>query len=216
MKKQIRKGLLLISFIIISGSCYSCGLKKETEMIPLVQESEASLPAGPEQLQDDEETPAADRKPAVCYVYVCGAVQQAGVYEVPEGERIYRVLELAGGCTGAAAAEYLNLASPVTDGMRLYVPTEAEMAAIDQAGLLPQLFADNPSGPSGGSAGIDLNRASKEELMTLTGIGEAKADAIIRYRQENGGFNRIEDIMNISGIKQSAFDKIKDSITVTD
>ena len=216
MKKQIWKGLLVISFVIISGSSYSCGLKKDTEMISLVPETDVSLPDRAEDPPAGTESPAAEISPAVCYVYVCGAVQHAGVYEVAEGERIFRVLELAGGYTGEAAEEYLNLASPVTDGMRLFVPTKAEMETLDQTGFLSQMLAETSREPSGGSAGVNLNKASKEELMTLTGIGEAKADAIIRYRQESGGFNRIEDIMNISGIKQSAFDKIKDNITVTD
>lgn len=215
MKKQLWKVLPVILFILISGSCYSCSFKNEAKLIPLVPESEAGtvLPAEPAAVTAAAETETAGTTAAVCYVYVCGAVLEAGVYEVPEGERVFRVLELAGGYTEEAAAEYLNLASTVTDGMRLFVPTKEEFEQMGGA-VLTEQAPESAGTLAGDRTGIDLNKASKEELMTLTGIGEAKADAIIKYRQESGGFDRIEDIMNISGIKQSAFDKIKDRIIV--
>lgn len=215
MKKQIWRWLPVILFILISGGCYSCRQKQDTEMIPLVRESDAFLLPESAAPATEEVLPAAETTIAVCYVYVCGAVHHAGVYEVPEGERIYRVLELAGGYTEEAAEEYLNLASPVADGMKLFVPTKAELETLNGSGFFPQMFEETSQSTAGSSNKIDLNKASKEELMTLTGIGEAKADAIIKYRQETGRFNRIEDIMNISGIKQAAFDKIKDNITVS-
>ena len=139
------------------------------------------------------------------YVHVCGEVKRPGVYELKEGQRVYEAVHLAGGFTDQAAESYLNLAQPVEDGMKLEVPNR------DQA---PEPEWPKPGESPKTQAKVNLNKASKEELMALRGIGEAKAEDIIRYREEQGGFNCIEDIMNISGIKDAAFQKIKEEITV--
>lgn len=160
---------------------------------------------------------------ALCYVYVCGEVQLPGVYTLPEGARIYEALELAGGFTGQAADSWLNLAEPVADGMKLEVPSEAQTKD-------PSWQAQNQSGTGNGenrtggnaktaasgqqTALVNINTASQEELMTLKGIGASRAEDIIRYRKEAGGFTKIEDIMNVPGIKDAAFQKIKENITV--
>ena len=155
-------------------------------------------------------------RPAIVAVYVCGKVGSPGVYELTADSRVCDAIAAAGGATGEADAEVINQAAPLTDGMRLYIPGKEETAAVDRMGQ--DLSAGTPSAASSSgqsSAGaVNLNTASREELMTLSGIGESKADSIIRYRDENGGFSRIEDIMNIRGIKEGIFDQIKDSITV--
>ena len=108
-----------------------------------------------------------------------------------------------------AAADYLNMAQETADGMKITVPSKEEAKA---EGLWVQV-PESPEGAAGQQK-INLNTAGKEELMTLRGIGEAKAEAILRYREEQGPFESIEEIMNISGIKEAAFQKIKDDITV--
>ncbi len=181
-----------------------------------------------------------------CYVHICGEVVRPGVYELPAGSRIFEAVEMAGGFTEAAAASYLNLAQEIADGMKIVVPSEAELEADGgifaggaaggggQAGGPAGSSAGDPEGglagvytggygvfPGGDSAPsaaedgrVNINTAGKEELMTLKGIGEARAEDIIRYREENGPFGTIEDIMKVSGIKEAAFNKIKDDITV--
>lgn len=158
---------------------------------------------------------------AVIYVHVCGEVAVPGVYEMPAGSRVYEAVELAGGCTENGAADYLNMAQEVTDGMKIQVPDKEEAERLLES--QPGLGAGISGGASGAFAGagqageqakVNINTASREELMTLTGIGEARAEDIIRYREEHGGFKKIEDIMKVSGIKEAAFQKIKDSITV--
>lgn len=170
-----------------------------------------------------------------CFVHVCGQVENPGVYELKEGQRVFEAIEMAGGFSDKAAEDYLNLAEPVWDGMRLEVPdreqapdTEWVIRTGDQAGAgQPGSHRENgqpgsrakagvssDSGSSPSSGKVNLNTATKEELMTLRGIGEARAEDIIRYREERGGFGRIEDIMEISGIKDAAFQKIKDDIIV--
>ena len=146
------------------------------------------------------------------YVYICGEVINPGVYELSGDSRIYEAVDAAGGFTENAARECVNLASKVSDGMQITIYNREEAASLpaDSASV------GGNAGKSGtsGSGLVNLNTATKEELMTLKGIGESKAEDIIRYREKSGGFKKIEDIMKISGIKENGFQKIKDSITV--
>ena len=158
------------------------------------------------QMESEEVTEAVLCPPASCYVYVCGEVVHPGVYEVAEGARVCDVLELAGGLKDAAAKEALNQAEPVVDGQMIKVPDQ-ETYLLQQTGS-----ADSAAEPEDGR--INLNTASKEQLMTLSGIGESKAETIISYREKNGAFQTIEDLMNIPGIKNGVFEKIKDNIRV--
>ncbi len=132
------------------------------------------------------------------FVYVCGAVVCEGVYELPEGSRVYEAVEKAGGFTENAAGAQINMAEILSDETRLYIPTIEEMHE-------EQMQKDGK---------VNLNTASKEELMTLPGVGEAKASQIIQYREEHGTFQKIEELMNISGIKEGLFQKVKDYIKV--
>ncbi len=152
-------------------------------------------------------------KVAGIYVYICGEVANPGVYELSEDSRIYEAVDAAGGFTENAARESINLASKVSDGMQITIYNKEEAASLPAGGT----SAGKNSGQdqmSGSSSLVNLNTATKEELMTLKGIGESKAEDIIRYREKSGGFKKIEDIMKISGIKEAGFQKIKDSITV--
>ena len=127
---------------------------------------------------------------------------------------------MAGGTTSEADAAYLNQAEILTDGERIYVPTKAEVedGKTTQHMIGAQEGTLGPSDTAEGAAGslINLNTATKEELMTLTGIGEAKAASIISYRESKGSFSSIEDVKQVEGIKDGVFQKIKDSITVTE
>ncbi|MBQ8814656.1 MAG: helix-hairpin-helix domain-containing protein [Lachnospiraceae bacterium] len=136
-------------------------------------------------------------------VHICGCVVSPGVYGVPEGSRVYEVIELAGGFAPGAAESYLNLAETVADGQKLVIPSLDEVEA-DQYGQIS-------AGDEGGL--ININTADKELLMTLPGIGEAKALAIIAWRTEHGDFQTTEEIMQVSGIKEAAYEKIKLLIT---
>ncbi len=158
------------------------------------------------------------------YVYVCGAVNQPGVYPVTEDMRLFEAVAMAGGFSVDADEQWLNQASRVCDGQRVYVYTLEEtrqMAQNGSAGQTADTFAemqeagaDTMSGMQDGQQKVNLNTAGREELMTLPGIGRAKADAIVQYRTEHGSFKKIEEIQNISGIKEAVFAKIRDYITV--
>lgn len=171
----------------------------------------------------EERSEKTDRK--LCYVYLCGEVNNPGVYTLLEGARVYEAIELAGGFTGEAAESWLNLAEPVCDSMKLEVPSKTQAKdplwqAKAQAGSAKTSGAAGAGNGAGGTDGgsqkmlVNINTASLEELMTLKGIGASRAEDIVRYRQEAGGFTKIEDIMKVPGIKDTAFQKIKDNITV--
>ena len=125
------------------------------------------------------------------------------------------VIKAAGGLTKEAASYGINQAKQLEDGMQVYVPTKKEVskAGTQIPGLQKEDLQNSASVNSQNSA-ININTATKEELMKLKGVGEAKAVLIITYRENNGGFKEITDLMKIKGIKQKFFDKIKDNICV--
>ncbi len=158
----------------------------------------------------------------ICYVHVCGAVKSPGVYELTADSRLFEAIQMAGGLTEEAAGEAVNQAELVEDGSRIYVPTKEEAGATmaDDGTFVQGTENGKTSGENGTEAGdpsdgrVNINTAAKDELMTLSGIGEAKAEAIIRYREEHGAFQKPEDLMEVEGIKEGVFQKVKDQIKV--
>ncbi len=149
------------------------------------------------------------------YVHVCGEVVNPGVYMLPAGSRIYEAIESAGGLREEAAGECLNQAAQVEDGQQIYVLSKEEAAQSVTAGQSAARDQGTDSGAQRTDDGkINLNTASKEQLMTLRGIGEAKAAAIISYREEHGGFQRIEELMEVEGIKEGVFNKVRDQVKI--
>lgn len=145
-----------------------------------------------------------------CCVYVCGAVKNPGVYRLPSGSRIYEAVLLAGGLREDACEDSLNQAEELTDGQMIKILTEEEAGKSSEVSDLEN--SDSKASVADGR--INLNTAKAEELMTLPGIGAAKAQSILSYRDEKGGFSSIEEIMDITGIKEGVYSKIKDYITV--
>lgn len=142
-------------------------------------------------------------------VHVCGAVKQPGVYMLNDNSRIKDAIDAAGGFSKKADKEYLNLAESVTDGQKIVVYTKKQTVSLNGKEAAGEIDNDNR-----GSSKVNINTASKEELMTLTGVGESKAKDIIAYREQNGRFNSIEELMNIPGIKEGVFSGISASVTV--
>lgn len=154
----------------------------------------------------EEEPLSSEPEEASVYVYICGAVQNPGVYEMAPESRIYQLVDAAGGMVGDADEQGVNLAETVTDGQMVRIPfcTESEGMAEDTGGSVG-ISADGK---------VNINTASVEQLMSLNGIGEAKAEQIVTYREENGAFPDTEAIMQVSGIGEGTYEKIKDNITV--
>ena len=169
------------------------------------------------------------------YVYVCGHVNNPGVYELRDGDRICDALTKAGGVSEDGKAEVLAQARPVTDGMTIYVPGIDEEGYEglsgdssvyvtgrnnDKADAGDNTVDGAPFTADAGAGGInndglnDINAMSRDEWLKLPGIGETKADAIVNYRDEHGDFKNIEELKNVPGIKDGVFNKIKDKIKV--
>lgn len=142
--------------------------------------------------------------PETVLVHVCGEVALPGVYALEAGSRICDAVAAAGGMTENAAADSLNLAQEVKDGEKIRVPNLSE-AAFDPVG-----------GPEAGTEEglVNLNTADADELATLPGIGKVKAEAILNYREERGGFSAIEELKEVSGIGDAIYEKLKEHITV--
>ena len=189
-----------------------------------------------------EPVAGAEETPRIA-VHVCGQVQNPGVYYLKPGDRAVDAVTAAGGFTPEADPEALNLAAFVWDAQRLYIPSEEEAKAAREAGTdlsasgesapaqnpyAPgqSASAQNPYAPgesaSGQTAGdakdkagkVNINTASKADLLGLPGIGESKAQAILSYRETHGAFRAVEDIMQVPGIKQGIFEQIQGYLVV--
>lgn len=152
-------------------------------------EAEAAVLAEPQKTEDGE-----------IRVYVCGAVAEPGVVSLSEGSRAEDALAAAGGFSENARRDYVNLAEWVSDGQKLYFPT------LEEAESLIEQESDRGL--------VNINTADVNTLCTLPGIGESRAKDIIAYREAHGAFKSCEDIMQVSGIKNSVYSKISDMITV--
>ncbi len=153
--------------------------------------------------EDIKEEPNEEQK---MKVYICGAVVSPGVYEVSEDDRLDDLMDLCGGFCKDADLNDVNLAACLTDGEKIYIMTkkEAKKAAKET----------HESSDEASDGRVNINTATKEELMTLPGIGKLKAEWIITYREQTARFESIEDIMKIDGIKEGVFKKVKDFIKI--
>lgn len=230
MKDHKKKILTAAAFLIAAGLVFGLTGSREKNSFADSLEISQDAPGGsggnrepgekaedendsvPEKNTPEDRRDVENSEKSGIYVYICGEVITPGVYELSEDSRIDEAVDAAGGFTENAARECVNLASKVSDGMQITIYSREEAASLpaDSASV------GGNAGKSGtsGSGLVNLNTATKEELMTLKGIGESKAEDIIRYREKSGGFKKIEDIMKISGIKEAGFQKIKDNITV--
>lgn len=187
------------------GTAILIGEMKESADVPAEGEQEASRASGQAGAAAQSAASgenASEAQDTTIRVYVCGAVANPGVVEIPQGSRVEDALKAAGGFGAEAGREAVNLADWVSDGQKLYFPKEGE--------ALEEIAAEAESAPGL----VNINTADVAALCTLPGIGESRAQDIISYREANGGFGACEDIMKVSGIKTAAYEKIKDKITV--
>lgn len=157
--------------------------------------------------------------PTLWRIYIVGAVKKPGLYSLEQGALVYDAILAAGGLLPEADAQTINLAQELGSNFMVRILTETQRLEQGRESSLI-LIKNNVEVTGTGQIGtgtqegkVNINSATKEELMTLSGIGEARAESIIAYREENGPFQTVEDIMLVNGIKESAFTKIKDRIT---
>lgn len=218
IKKRIR--ILLIG-ILAAGMAAGCSGKGEEALLDEIQaeelpgkeeSSEQETEEAARQAEKDGDSSPEDGNPnAEIYVFVCGQVVTPGVYKLPADSRVYQAVEAAGGLVETAAGDCVNQAELMKDGQRIYIPTVEEVQSGAFAAAAP---GSGEAAEPALDGRVNINTASKEDLMTLTGIGEKKAEAIIQYRDANGGFKSVEDLMQVEGIKEGTFEKMKEDITV--
>ena len=166
-------------------------------------------------------------------VDIKGAVKNPGVYEINSNRRVADAIEISGGLTNDADTSIINLSKNLTDEMVIIIYTKEEVAEmlkgstsikyIEKECICPKIENDacidnvidnKPDTNSSNEQKVSLNSATIDELMQLPGIGEVKAKAIIAYREENGGFKSIEELLEVNGIGESTFNKIKDQLSL--
>ena len=191
---QIKKILMTVAVavcVVATGIVYIVS-RKDTKAAVFeenITETEGTIPSVTEAVEE------------TIFVYVCGQVNKPGIVELRKGARIYEAIVGAGGITENGNPDAINQAKPVEDGQMIYVPMIGEECTTE--GMEGQ-----------GDGLVNINTAGVSELTTLPGIGESRANDIISYRDSNGGFKSIEDIMNVPGIKEAAFSRIKDYIKI--
>jgi competence protein ComEA len=161
---------------------------------------------------DELENPPAeiikkDIADSMLVVDIKGAIKQPGVYELQTGARVHQLIDLAGGLLNDADELAVNLAAPLEDGMAIYIPRKGE-ETTNQFRLPTGHEEVQEKGK------VNINLATSDELQSLTGIGPSKAEAIIAYREENGPFTSPEGLLEVSGIGEKSFEKIKEEITI--
>ncbi len=194
----MKNGMTVVFLVLIMSVL--CGCRDTGNEVLWVNEQEIS---GDEVLDGEQEETTRealsqpDTQPLIC-VDVCGAVEHPGVYFLEEGARVYEAVQMAGGLTPDADVNRINQAEALQDGAKVRIYTTEEAEALQESEAASGL--------------VNLNTADEELLCTLSGIGEARAKDIIAYRKEHGAFRTVEEIMNVSGIKEATFEKIKDKI----
>lgn len=194
MRYLFKSRIMAVCLLLLWALC-ACGSEPGELLLTMAPDAEESL----QPVQEAEETSAVEILSEI-YVYVCGAVTKPGVVCLPEGSRADAALEAAGGFRADAAIDVVNLAARLSDGEKLYFPTQAE--------------AESSVAQEIETALVNINTADREMLCSLPGIGETRAEDILRYREENGPFESCEEIMLVPGIKTSVYNKIRERITV--
>ena len=225
------KKIIFVILCMLMCVCQGCSDEEVMEIISEEADKEENADDSIEEASDaladnTEKTENIETNDSQSFVvYVSGYVNNPGVYELSAGSRVIDAIDAAGGYSKEAYDNYLNLASLISDGQMIYVPSEEEVESGSiERGVASGADGSGAGGVTGGNGGgnggnssgsgalVNINQASREELMTLPGIGESKADKIIAYREENGRFSTPEGIMEISGIKDGLYNKIKDKI----
>ena len=200
---------MLLPIALFTGIfCAGCGARSD-EILLESQEDTSDTVEETEQEEREmtDEIPSVTPEPQEIFV------NQPGVYEMDPDSRVFQAIEAAGGMTEEASGISVNQAQPLSDGQQVYVPTVQE---AEEGSFVPAVPETTGTGESMGTEDgiVNLNTADAETLKTLSGIGDSKAQAILAYREEHGGFSSIEEIMQVPGIKESTFSMIKDKIAV--
>lgn len=205
-----KNSIIILVAQIIAVLLLGCGAVDEPTLMDLSQEDNDTdvVTEDMSSYENDEDDSDSEK---LIYVHISGAVVNPGLYEVPEGSRLYDAVMEAGGFADDAALDYSNLAEVLLDGVKYHIYSDAE---VEDGQLATDVGGLELSSHYNTAGQLNINLATAQELMELSGIGESKADAIIEYRDKNGAFSSIEEIKNVPGIGEGLFSRIEDSITV--
>nr|WP_245823447.1 helix-hairpin-helix domain-containing protein [Metabacillus halosaccharovorans] len=208
MNLQInKKWMIIICISVLIVCCFYYFYAKEPVKSEVVKVEEMDMNEFEETISVNEKEHVDNGEERTSIVIdVKGAVLKPGVYEVPVDSRVYEAIQEAGGLNEKADELAVNLASPLQDGMVVYIPIKGE---TKENPFISQNVAEDPSQKK-----VNINLATSEELQTLTGIGPSKAESIISYREEHGPFTKIEDLLEVTGIGDKSFEKLREEITV--
>ncbi len=208
------KKIILILFgiaIILSGVIYVLYQNSKTDD----DEVETIIK---EEIDPPKEEPSSEKEKDTVIVDIKGMIKNPGVYTVPVGSRVNDVISVAGGLLEGADTSLINLAKIVSDEMTIIIYSSEEVQDKYREEICvcdcPEITNDACLNTDEEERLINLNTASKEELQEVPGIGEAKAEEIIKYRNQNGPFKSLDDIKNVAGIGESLFEKIKDYLII--
>lgn len=206
-KKQL---IILIAIggvivFVIGYYIYTTTSKESYEQLDVISEEQSNQ--NKENVEKEQEE--------IIVVHIAGEVKKPGIVKIKEGARIADIIEAAGGLTEKANTTNINLAYIIEDGQKITIPskdeTEEKENIITENG---EGIINKEQGISTGKQIVNINKATKEQLCELQGIGESTADKIITYRKENGNFKQVEDIKNVPGIGDAKYENIKDKISV--
>ncbi|KPN96862.1 helix-hairpin-helix domain-containing protein [Lysinibacillus sp. ZYM-1] len=203
--QKYKKSMLIPSILVISGLLFYFYFSNSDSSHPQEELIETIQPIEEINLIESAEEAVQQQ----VFVDIKGAVMYPGVYELQSDQRIIDAVQLAGGYMENADTQYVNHAQKVQDEMVIYIPIKGEQLGDVSTNLLML-----PTESQNKEQKININIADVETLTTLPGIGPSKAQSILSYREENGRFQTIDDLRNVSGIGDKTFEKLKDSITV--
>ena len=213
--RKLDKDYIVIGIIIIAVIIFIVlNIGKVTEFNKEEKENttiNASIEESKNDIEEKENKEEPKEMGTGIFVHIDGWIQNPGVYEIKENDRVNTIIEKAGGLKEGASIKSINLAARLSDGDKIYIPNREEEKQIETTEV-----KGNNTGTVKitKNSKININKASISELKQITGIGESTANKIIDYRDNVGKFKKIEDIKEVKGIGDSKYESIKDKITI--
>lgn len=198
--------LIFLGIVAIIGIAYYSYVSSKEENLNVSDTNELEVENSSNEVEVEEEE-------SKIKVHISGAVKNEGVYELEGDARIIDAIEKAGGTLEIADMKNVNLASKIEDGMKIYIPKQGEEVTNNNQEVGENIALGNTS-KENSKGKININKASKEELDTLPGIGESTAEKIINYRKEHKSFKSIEELKEVKGIGDAKFEEIKDLVDI--
>ena len=208
IRKHVTKEKIIISVVILVISIIGLKLFLSKNAAKVDQFEEVVLTDTTDLIAETEKE---NNDVVKMYVDIKGAVKLPGMYEVTSDMRVLNVIDMAGGLKETADDSQVNFSQRIEDQMVIYIPVEGEELSET---VIARTNSNTANISKDEDGKINLNQATKEELMTLSGVGEKKAEKIIEYREENGSFKTIEDLKNVNGFGEKSFESLEKYISI--